>query len=61
MRPGRVAPAAIVGGESVVWRAEICGGDQDGRVTGVAPFRVIRAFDFETRSTAETVVEQSSA
>jgi len=26
---GRVAPAAIVAGESVVRRAEVCGGDED--------------------------------
>ena len=57
MRSGRIAPTAIVAGESVVWRAEVCGGDKDGRVTWMTPFRVIGAFDFEARSTAETIVE----
>jgi len=61
VRSGRVAPAAIVAGESVVRRAEVCGGDEDGRVTREAPFWVVSAFNFETRATTEPIVEQSSA
>lgn len=43
-----VTPSSIVARESVVGRAEVCSGYEDGRVTGVTPLWVIGAFDFET-------------
>lgn len=57
----RVAPAAIVVGQSIVGRAKIGGGDEDGRATGVAPLRIISALELETGTAAKPIVEQSRA
>ena len=61
MGAGRVAPAAIVAGESVVWRAEVGGGNENGGAAGVAPLGVIGALDFEASSTTESIVEECCA
>ena len=59
--PGRVAPAAIVGGESVVGRAEVGGGDEDGGAAVVAPLGVVGALDLEAGPAAQPVVEERRA
>ena len=56
---GRVAPAAIVIGQSEVWRAEVGGGDGDG--AREAPSGVVVAPHFETSSAAQPIVEQRRA
>ncbi|RWW00135.1 hypothetical protein GW17_00036925 [Ensete ventricosum] len=58
---GRVAPAAVIGGESVVGGAEVGGRDEDGRGAALAPPGIVRAPDLKARPTAEPVVEQRSA
>ena len=57
----RVAPATIVTGKSEVGWAEVGGGDQDRRVAGVAPPRILVALDLEAGAAAQTVVEQCCA
>lgn len=57
----RVAPASIVVRESVVWRAEVCGGDEDGGAASVAPPRVTPTLYLKTRAAAEPIVEQGCA
>ena len=52
-----VAPAAIVIGQSVVWRAKVGGGDEDGGATSVTPLRLVRALDLEASTTAHAIVE----
>ena len=54
----RVTPAAIVTGQSKVGRAEVGGRYDNRRATRMAPSRVIRTFDLETRATAQPIVEQ---
>ena len=61
MGPGRVAPTAIVAGLSEVGRAEVGCGDQDGRLPGSAPPRVVAALDLKASAAAQPIVEQSSA
>lgn len=61
MGAGRVAPAAVVVGESVVGGAEVGRGDEDGGVTRVAPLRRVSAFDLKTRPTAVSLVEKGRA
>lgn len=56
---GRVTPAPCIVGESVVWWAEVGGGDHYG--TWEAPLGVIRAPNLITRPTAQAIVEKSSA
>jgi hypothetical protein len=48
----RIAPAAIVVRQSIVRRTEIGGGDQNRRVTRVAPLWVVHTFDLKAGSTA---------
>lgn len=57
----RVAPAAIVVGQSEVWRTEVGGSDEDGGVAWVAPFGVISTLNLKAGSAAEAIVEQSCA
>lgn len=57
VRSGRVAPTAIVAGESIVWRAKIGGGYEDGRASRVAPVRVVDALELKACSTREAIVE----
>lgn len=59
MLPGRVAPSAIVAGESVVGRAEVGRSDNDRPLE--TPSIVTPAHDLKTSSTALAIVEQSSA
>ena len=61
MGPRRVAPAAIVGGESVVWRAEVGCSNEDGRTAGMAPLGVVSALEFKARAASESVIEESCA
>jgi hypothetical protein len=63
VRAGRVAPAAVVGGERVVWRAEVGGRDQDGGPPWPAPPPpgLLLAPDLEARAAAEPLVEQRRA
>ncbi|KAF7816436.1 factor of DNA methylation 1-like isoform X1 [Senna tora] len=61
VRPGRVAPAAVVAGESIVGRAKVGGRDEDRRTAGMAPLWVIATLDLEARSAAKSIVKQSSA
>jgi len=58
---GRVAPSAIVAGESVVRRAEVRGRHQDRGAASVAPARVVVALYLEARSAAQPAVEQRRA
>ena len=51
----RIAPTAIIIGETEIRRTEICGGDYNG--TRETPFFVVHATDFEARTAAETVVK----
>ncbi|BAS87106.1 Os03g0822033, partial [Oryza sativa Japonica Group] len=59
----RVAPAAVVGGEGVVGRAEVGGGDEDGGAPRVAPLPpgLVHALDLEARAAALPGVEQRRA
>lgn len=57
----RVAPPTIVVRKSVIRRAEIGGGNGDGRATRVAPPWVIGALDFKARAAAQPFVEQRRA
>lgn len=59
MLEGRVAPAAIVVGESKVRGAEVGGGDHDG--TREAPSRVVVAAHLVAGAAAEPVVEEGGA
>lgn len=63
MFSGGIAPSAVVIGQRVVRRAEISGRHQNGRAAGVAPLGVLRrvALDFETGTTAQSIVEQRRA
>ena len=56
---GRVAPAAGIVGEGIVWRAEIGGGDHNG--AGQAPLGVVHTPNLVARSAPQPIVEQSSA
>jgi hypothetical protein len=60
---GRVAPPAVVGGERVVRRAEVGGGDVDGGAPRVAvlPPGLVLAPDLEARAAALPLVEQRRA
>jgi hypothetical protein len=59
---GRVAPAAVVGGERVVGRAEVGGGDDDGaRKARVAAAASAVAPHLEAGAAAEAVVEERRA
>jgi len=57
----RVAPAAIVAGEGEVGRAEVGGGDDDGRSPRVAPPWILVALYLKTCATTQSVVEQCRA
>lgn len=59
VRAGRVAPAAVVAGESVVRRAEIGGRDDDG--ARKAPPRVVVAPKLVAGAATEPIVEQLRA
>lgn len=59
MLPGRVAPSAIVAGESVVGGAEVGRSDYDRPLE--TPSIISRALDLKASSTALAIVEQSSA
>ena len=61
MGAGRVAPAAIVAGKSIVWWAEVGSGDKNGGAAGVAPRGVIGALEFETSAATESIVEECCA
>ena len=63
VRAWRVAPAAVVGGERVVWRAEVGGRHQDGGAPGAAPPPpgLVLALELEARAAAQTLVEQRRA
>lgn len=52
-----VAPAAIITGQSVVWRAKVGGGDEDGGATSVTPLRLVCALEFEASTAAHAIVE----
>ena len=56
---GRIAPPAVVVGQSEVRRAEVCRGDGDG--AGEAPSRVIVAPHFVTSTTSQAIVEEGCA
>ena len=53
----RVAPPAVVAGESVVGRAVVGAADEHGGVPGLAPLRVVRALDLVARAACEPVRE----
>lgn len=55
----RIAPPAIVVGQSIVGRAEVCGGDGDG--SGEARPGVAVAPQLETFPAAQPIVEQRGA
>ena len=57
----RVAPAAIVAGKGEVGRAEVGGGDDDGRPPRVAPPWILVALYLETRAATQPTVEQCRA
>lgn len=56
---GRVAPAASIIGQGIVWWTEIGGGDHDARPQ--APLWVVHALDLKARAAALPVVEQRGA
>jgi hypothetical protein len=60
---GRVAPAAVVGGQRVVGRAEVGGRHQDGGAPRAAPPPpgLVLALDLEARAAAQPLVEQRRA
>nr|GMC79049.1 hypothetical protein GW17_00028899 [Ipomoea batatas] len=55
-----VAPPAIVVGKGEIRRAEVCSGDEDGRVSRAAR-SVVGALDLKAGSAAQPIVEQRSA
>lgn len=55
----RIAPPAIVVGQSQIRRTKVCGGDDD--AAGPAPSGVIIASHFIARTTAQATVEQGCA
>lgn len=55
-----VAPPTIVVGEGVIWRAEVCGSDEDGGISRAAR-SVVGALDLKAGSAAQPIVEQCSA
>lgn len=57
----RVAPAAVVVGQGVIRRAEICGRNEDGRAARVAPLRLVFALNLEAGAAAEPLVEKRRA
>lgn len=57
----RVTPSAIVVRECEIRRAEVSGGDEDGGAAGMAPPRVLVAFNFKASTAAKPVVEQRRA
>ena len=59
--PGRVAPAAIVAGESEVWGTEVGRRDKDRRAARVAPPWIVGALQLEARPAAQPAVEQRRA
>lgn len=59
MLQGRIAPTAIVVGESQVWRAEI--GSSDNDASGITPSGVVAALELVAGSTGQAIVEESSA
>jgi len=61
VRTRRVAPAAIVVGKSVVRRAKVCCGDEDGRASRVTPLSVVCALYLKAGAAAEAIVEKGSA
>lgn len=55
----RIAPATSIIWQSIVWWAEIGGGDHNG--AWQAPFWVVNAPNLIARPAAQTIVEESSA
>lgn len=55
MLEGRVAPPAVVVGQTRVWRAEVGGGDGD--AAGEAPFGIVVAPHLVARPAAQPIVE----
>lgn len=53
----RVTPPAIVTRQGVIWRAEICGCDEDGGAARMAPARIISTFELEASSATLAAVE----
>lgn len=58
---GRVTPAAIVIGESVIRWAEVSCGYEDGWAARVAPLLVIGTLDFKARTAAKAIAEKCGA
>lgn len=56
----RVTPAAVVVRQSVIRRAEVGGGDEDGGAAGIARF-IVRTLDFKAGSAAQAAIEERSA
>lgn len=61
MGAGRVAPATIVAGKSVVRGAEVSCGDENGGTAGVAPLGVVGALELEASAATEPIVEECGA
>lgn len=60
VRARGVTPPTIVVGEGEIRRAEVCSGDEDGRVPRAAR-SVVGALDLKASSAAQPIVEQRSA
>lgn len=55
----RVAPTAIITGLREVGWTKVCRSHKDGRVTRLAPSRVVGTLDFKARAAAQAAVEES--
>ena len=61
MRARRVAPPAVVAVERVVGRTKVGRGDEDRRLSGQAPLRVVHALHLEARAARKPAVEERGA
>ncbi|KAL4341991.1 hypothetical protein GQ457_08G012620 [Hibiscus cannabinus] len=61
VRAWRVAPPAVVGGESIVRRAKVSSRDNNGRIPRVTPFWFICTLNLEACTTAKPIVEKCRA